>query len=109
MFVLGAVGVSVVGAFAIVSNQPAESQLAGGSLEDVIESRETWDVALPEWSGRAAPDFTVTDVHGAEHRLSDYRGRNVLLVFIHIRHFISDRAYQVRYFFWIFCNAYCFF
>lgn len=81
VIVVGAVAVSMVGAFAIVSNQPAESQIAGGSLDDVIESGETWDVTFPEWSGRVAPDFTVTDVDGAEHRLSDYRGRNVLLVF----------------------------
>ncbi|MHC4171197.1 MAG: hypothetical protein ACYSWQ_30025, partial [Planctomycetota bacterium] len=57
VIVIGAVAVSMVGAFAIVYDQPAESQIAGGSLDDVIESRETWDVALPEWSGRAAPDF----------------------------------------------------
>jgi len=81
VIVVGTAAVSMVGAFAIVSNQPAESRIAGGSLDEVIESRDTWDVALPEWSGRAAPDFTVTDVDGVEHKLSDYRGRNVLLVF----------------------------
>jgi peroxiredoxin len=81
IIVVGAVAVSMVGAFAIVSNQPGQSQIAGGSLDDVIKSRETWDVAFPEWSGKTAPDFTVTDVHGVEHKLSDYQGRNVLLVF----------------------------
>lgn len=81
MIVVGAVAVSMVGALAIVSKQPAEPQMASGRMDDVIKSRETWDVAFPEWSGRAAPDFTVTDVDGVEHKLSDYRGRNVLLVF----------------------------
>ena len=81
LIVVGAVVVSMAGAFAIVSNQPAESRSVGGSLASVVESRETWDVAFPAWSGRAAPDFAVRDVDGTEHKLSDYRGRNVVLVF----------------------------
>ena len=81
VIVAGAVAVCMVGAFAIVSNQPAEPEDGAGSLDSVIEARETWDVAFPAWSGKAAPDFTVTDVDGIEHRLSDYRGRDVLVVF----------------------------
>jgi len=79
--VVAMVAVGMVGAFAIVANQPAESNDAANSLEGVIESGETWDVAFPAWSGKAAPDFTVTDTDGAEHSLTDYRGRNVLVVF----------------------------
>ena len=30
---------------------------------------------------RAAPDFTLTDTSGTEHRLADHRGENVLLYF----------------------------
>lgn len=29
--------------------------------------------------GRSAPDFTLTDIHGAHHALSDYKGRIVVL------------------------------
>ncbi len=79
--IAGAVAVFMAGAYAIVSNQPDESETVGGSLSVVVESRETWDVAFSAWSGRAAPDFTVKDVDGSEHKLSDYRGRDVLLVF----------------------------
>lgn len=32
--------------------------------------------------GEAAPDFTLTDTHGAEHTLSSQRGKVVLLAFI---------------------------
>lgn len=81
LIVVGVVGVCIVGAFAIVTNQTVESKNAAGNLDNVIKSRETWDVAFPAWSGVAAPDFTVTDVDGAEHKLSDYRGRDVLVVF----------------------------
>lgn len=78
---IGAVAVGMVGAFAIVRNNPTEPTNVGTSLEDVIEAGKTWDVAFAEWSGRAAPDFTVRDIEGIQHRLSDYRGRDVLVVF----------------------------
>ena len=78
---IGIVAVGMVGAFAIVKNGPAQSKNADTSLDGVIEARQTWDVAFAGWSGKAAPDFTVTDIQGVRHRLSDYRGRDVLVVF----------------------------
>jgi peroxiredoxin len=32
--------------------------------------------------GSQAPDFTLTSIQGEEVRLSDYRGRKVVLVFL---------------------------
>ena len=32
--------------------------------------------------GSAAPDFTLTSIQGDTVRLSDYRGRSVVLVFL---------------------------
>ena len=81
VFLAGAIALCMVGAFAVVSNQPVETEAAETSLQDVIQARETWDVAFPDWSGKAAPDFLLEDIDGVEHRLSDYRGRNVLVVF----------------------------
>ena len=51
------------------------------TLEDIIKSAQTWGAAFKPWFGKSAPDFTVTDIEGKEHRLSDYIGKNVLVVF----------------------------
>lgn len=51
------------------------------SLNDVIRYRRTWDTAFTSWYGKMAPDFTLTDINGKQHRLSDYRGKNVMLIF----------------------------
>lgn len=77
----GVVVLCVVGAFAIVANRQPEPKQAAAGLNGIIESRQTWDVAFPAWAGKAAPDFTVTDIEGVAHKLSDYRGRDVVVVF----------------------------
>jgi peroxiredoxin len=53
----------------------------GPSLEDIIKAAKTWDPIFRPWCGKPAPDFTLTDIEGKEHKLSDYRGKNVLIVF----------------------------
>ena len=50
-------------------------------LEDVIRSARTWGPAYQSWYGRMAPDFTLTDINGKQHKLGDYRGKDVMLVF----------------------------
>ncbi len=50
-------------------------------LKDVIEEAKNWGPSYPSWYGKPAPNFTVTDLEGKKHRLSDYRGKNVLMVF----------------------------
>jgi peroxiredoxin len=32
--------------------------------------------------GSPAPDFTLTSIQGEQVKLSDYRGRNVVLIFL---------------------------
>jgi len=51
------------------------------SLEDIIKAAKTWGPAFKPWYGKPAPDFMLTDIVGKEHKLSDYRGKNVLIVF----------------------------
>jgi len=79
--IIGVLALGMVGAFAIVRNNPTESKNVVTSLDEVIEARQTWNVAFAGWSGKAAPDFAVSDIEGRQHRLSDYRGRDVLVVF----------------------------
>jgi len=51
------------------------------SLNNIIRAARTWQPAYAPWYGKPAPDFTLADLAGKEHKLSDYRGKNVLLVF----------------------------
>ncbi len=51
------------------------------SLSDVIRSARTWRPSYTSWYGKTAPDFTLTDLDGKKHKLSDYRGKDVMLVF----------------------------
>lgn len=51
------------------------------SLNNVIKAARTWGPAYKSWYGKMAPDFTLTDITGKRHKLSDYRGKDVMLVF----------------------------
>jgi peroxiredoxin len=51
------------------------------SLRNVIAAARTWEPAYTSYFGKKAPDFTLTDIKGKQHKLSDYRGRNVLITF----------------------------
>jgi peroxiredoxin len=58
----------------------ADSGLRPG-LRGVINAAKTWGPAFELWFGRPAPGFALTDLTGRQHRLSEYRGRNVIIVF----------------------------
>jgi len=51
------------------------------SLSDVIKAARTWRPAYTSWFGQKAPDFTLTDINGKRHKLSDYHGKAVLIIF----------------------------
>jgi peroxiredoxin len=51
------------------------------SLNDVIRTARSWAPAYKSWYGKTAPDFTLTDITGNQHKLSDYRGKNVMIIF----------------------------
>ena len=63
--------------------RPPSSALAPPKLtiSDIIDRRRSWGPAFTNWYGKEAPDFTVTDLNGKKHTLSEYRGKNVMLIF----------------------------
>jgi peroxiredoxin len=58
----------------------ADSGLRPG-LRGIINAAKTWGPAFELWFGRPAPGFALTDLTGRQHRLSEYRGKNVIIVF----------------------------
>ena len=63
---------------AIKNTEPAVSGKL--SLIDIIRFRRSWNPIYPSWYGKMAPDFALTDINGKHHKLSDYRGKDVLLI-----------------------------
>ena len=53
---------------------------SGPSLEQIISAARTWEPSFKSWNGKPAPDFTLSDIEGKEHKLSDYKGKDVLIV-----------------------------
>jgi len=82
LIVVGFAAIAVVAVFASVRsrlNLPQDA--AGKNPEYIAETPKTWDVAFASSFGKDAPDFSVNDITGKAHKLSDYRGRNVVIVF----------------------------
>lgn len=51
------------------------------TLNDIVSAARTWGPAYKSWIGKTAPDFTLSDLNGKWHKLSEYRGKDVMLVF----------------------------
>ena len=51
------------------------------NLKNIISNARTWGPVYISWAGEMAPDFTLIDVTGKRHKLSDYRGKNVIIMF----------------------------
>jgi peroxiredoxin len=50
-------------------------------LDDIIKTARTWEPGYQSWYGKPAPDFALTDLAGKEHKLSDYKGKDILIIF----------------------------
>jgi peroxiredoxin len=50
------------------------------TINDIIKYANTWNPIFTKWYGKEATDFTVIDINGKKHTLSDYKGKNVMLV-----------------------------
>ena len=71
----------------IAASNPAASQTPQTTaapkltLETIVSYARTWRPTYVRWYGSTSPDFTVTDITGKSHKLSDYKGKNVMLIF----------------------------
>jgi len=82
LIAIGLAAISVLAAFSTFREWFPQSQNAAGKTgEHVAESQSSWDVAFTESFKKKAPDFSVEDINGKTHKLSDYLGRNVVVVF----------------------------
>jgi len=51
------------------------------TIDNIVKTARTWMPAYSSWYGKMAPDFTLPDINGKQHKLSDYRRKDVLIVF----------------------------
>jgi peroxiredoxin len=80
--VIGLAAVTVVAVFATVGNQLIKPKDATDvSHEHITQPQKTWDEAFTSSFGTEAADFVVEDIEGRTHKLGDYHGRNVVVVF----------------------------
>ena len=50
-------------------------------LDIISNPRRMWNPIWTDWYGKPAPNFKFTDINGKEHRLSEYRGKDVIINF----------------------------
>ena len=72
------IGFATVAVFATVGSRLIQPKNAKGKIQEhIAESQKTWDVAFTASFGKNAPDFSVEDIEGKTHKLSDYQGREI--------------------------------
>jgi len=74
--ILGLIGIVIIAGVTVktLNNQNAsENDNESGSIT------ESENLPFSEWFGKPAPDFTVTDIEGKQHSISDYLGKNLLV------------------------------
>lgn len=50
------------------------------SLNEVVNAASRWNLILMNWYEKELPDFSVRDIDGNVHTISDYRGKNVMII-----------------------------
>jgi peroxiredoxin len=67
----------------VVSKEVATQPIikAQVTIDDVIKVRKHWDPAFTEWFGKQSPNFDLTDINGKDHKLSNYKGKTVMMIF----------------------------
>jgi len=65
----------------IIIQQQMQQQMQQQSSENKTSAPDIEKDPLQSWIGKAAPDLTVTDLEGAKIRLSDLKGKKIVLDF----------------------------
>jgi peroxiredoxin len=63
------------------ANAPVRPSVKKPTLREIARNAQTWEPAFTNSYGKDAPDFTVIDINDKKHTLSQYKGKNVMLVF----------------------------
>jgi peroxiredoxin len=66
------------------STTPVITEKTGSiKIADIINSKQSrsWAPAFKSWYGKSAPDFVLPDINGKKHKLSDYHGKDILVLF----------------------------
>jgi len=51
------------------------------SIQNIVKAaNDRWTPVCSQWWDKSAPDFTLTDIEGQAHKLSDYKGKDVTIV-----------------------------
>ena len=64
---------------ALDTTQPVAATEPTLTLAEIAKSAQTWEPSFKDWFGKQAPDFTITDITGKQHKVSDYRGKNLII------------------------------
>ena len=49
------------------------------SLDEIIKRKGYWSPILTDWYGKELADFSLNDIDGNMHKLSSYKGKNVIV------------------------------
>jgi peroxiredoxin len=62
-----------------VINKEPNKPAAPVTIDQLVKETGFWRNITKEWRGMSVPDFNLTDINGTRHKLSDYKGKNVLV------------------------------
>lgn len=69
--------VVIAGAIIMIKKNQGADKLVDESGNIIVSDNDPF----AQWHGKPAPDFTVTDIDGNKHTLSDYKGKDLMVVF----------------------------
>jgi peroxiredoxin len=61
------------------AKEPTQQLVPSMTVQQLLDEVRSWETVADDWKGMAIPDFNLPDINGKVHKLSDYRGKNVLI------------------------------